>query len=104
VSPSDTEHGEVEVVLDAQGEEEPGGLVGAGQSRARPLPGRLSRHIPPEELDLARRGKKLAGDEIEQGCLPGPVRTQNGATLTRVYVEVHPPYSVHTPEAPADPP
>jgi len=47
----DAEHGEVQVVLDRQAEEEPRGLERAREPHPRPLARRLGRDVVAEQLD-----------------------------------------------------
>src|SRR6266508_133474 len=101
---ADTQHGEVEIVLDAQAEEETRGLIRPGEPHVRPLPGRLPRHVAAEELNRSRCRWELAGHEIEEGRLPRTVRPEDRTPLARKDVEVHAADGLYAPEAPADPP
>jgi hypothetical protein len=98
------EHGEVEVVLDAEAEEETGLLVGA----AHPQPG-ASRSgdvadVLAQELDRARRLGHVARDDVEQRRLPRAVGSEDGAPLTGRDVEVDVAHGIEAAEPPADPP
>ena len=79
------EHGEVEVVLDAEAEEQTGLLVGAPHPQPRAPGGGDGADVLAEELDRARRLRHVARDDVEQRRLPGAVgprmaRLSPGAT------------------------
>ena len=82
VTAAHAEHRQVEVVLDAQAEEEPRRLEGAGQAHAAPAsaPGRCG-HVLAEELHRARSRRELAGDEVEERRLARAVRAEDRAPL-----------------------
>src|SRR5205823_3909813 len=100
----DAQHREVEVVLDRQAEKQPRGLKGARQSGPRSPPRRLVRHLAAEELHGALGGRELAGDEVEERRLAGPVRAENGATFARPHLQVDLGHGAQAAETPADPP
>ena len=79
------EHGEVEVVLDRQAEEEPGLLVRAPHPEARPAGGRELADVLAQELDRPGGRRHVAGDDVEERRLPGPVgaRGWRGARRAR---------------------
>src|SRR6202521_3741567 len=104
VAPSDAEHREVEVVLDAESEEEPRRLKGSGQAGAGAMPRRVARHVPAEKLDPALGRRELAGDDVEQGRLPGPVGPEDGAPLAGLDRKSHIRDCTQAAEPPADPP
>ena len=76
--------------------------------RARPSFGRHARRqvgdVLPHQLDRARRGREVAGDDVEQRRLAGAVRPEDRAALAVRDVEVDVAHGLHTAEAPADPP
>src|SRR3954449_1146725 len=98
------EHGEVEVVLDAEAEEEAGLLVRA----AHPQPGASwGGDVPDvltEELDRARRLGYVARDDVEQRRLARPVGAEDGAPLAGRDVEIDVAHGIEAAEPPADPP
>src|ERR1700687_5586822 len=89
VAPSDAEHRQVEVVLDAKPQEEPRGLKGSGESGAGSMPRRVARHAPAEKLDPALGRRELAGDDVEKGRLPRSVGPEDGATLSGIHRKGH---------------
>src|SRR6185503_11714925 len=95
---------QVEVVLDRQAEEEPRGLVGAGEPHADPAPGGQIGHVGAEELNGARGRRELAGDDVEERRLPGPVWPEDGAPLAGPDLQVDAADGLQAAEAPADPP
>ena len=97
------EHGEVEVVLHAQAEEQTRLLV----RPPHPEPGAARRRdvadVPPLELDRPRCRRDVARDEVEQRRLPGAVGPEDGAALTARDVEIDVAHGVQSAEPPADP-
>ena len=100
----DSEHRQVEVVLDAEAKEEPRLLVGPREPQPRPPRRRERGHVLAEQLDGARGRPKVAGDDVEERGLPGPVRPQDRATLAGTNFQVDVLDGVKPAEAPADPP
>src|SRR5439155_5889526 len=100
----DAEDREVDVVLDAQAEEEPGLLIGAGQAELRSLAGRQGGDVLAKQLDGARGRREVARDDVEERRLPGPVRAENRATLAGEELEVDVADGMQAAEAPAEPP
>ena len=98
------EHGQVEVVLDAEAAEQPRGLERARQSHPRPGAGGGRGDVPPQQLHRARAGRELPRDQVEQRRLPGAVRPQDRAPLSRAHRQVDVGDGDHAAEAPADPP
>src|ERR1700694_55176 len=62
------------------------------------------RDVATEELDPALRGRELARDDIEQGCLPRTVGSEDGATLAWLNGERHIGHRPQAAEPPPDPP
>src|ERR1700730_13505353 len=62
------------------------------------------RDVATEELDSALRGRELARDDIEQGCLPRTVGSEDGATLASLNGELHVCHRPQAAEPPPDPP
>ncbi len=98
-----SEHGEVEVVLHRQPEEQPRLLVGPPHAEPRAAGGRDLRDVVPVELDRARGLRDVAGDEVEERGLPGAVRPQEAAALAGRDVEIDVAHGVQTAEPPPDP-
>src|SRR5712692_8696377 len=98
------EHREVEVVLDWKSQQELRGLEGPGKSRASAQARGLVCHVPAEQLDRALRRRELAGNHVEQGCLPGSIRTEDGPPFPRLDDQGHIGHGAQATEPPADPP
>ena len=99
------EHREVEVVLDAQAEEQAGLLVGAAHAE----PGAARRADTrstscPRNSIVPEVGRHVPRDHVEQRGLAGAVGAEDGAALAVRDVEVDVAHGVEAAEAPADPP
>ena len=89
MAPANPEHREIDVVLDAEAEEETRGLVGAREPCVRAFPCRLPSHVAAEELDRAGGRGKIARDEIEESRLAGPVGPQDRPSFAGEHVQIH---------------
>ena len=58
-------------------------LIGAAKAATDPLVARQIRHVLAEQTHAAGRGRKIAGDGVEQGGLSRTVRAQNRAPLAQ---------------------
>ena len=101
----DADDREVDVVLDAQPEEEPRLLVRAGEAELAPDGGPAAIVTSwPNISTVPEVGREVTGDDVEERRLPGAVRAEDRAALARRDVEVDIAYGVKPAEAPADPP
>src|SRR6185437_13815458 len=98
------ENREVEVVLDAQAEEEAALLVRAPHAQPGPSRGGDVADVLAQELDRPRRLGHVARDDVEQRRLPRAVGPEDGAPLAVRDVEVDVAHGIEAAEPPADPP
>src|SRR5205814_1716960 len=75
--------GEIDIVLYGEAREQGGNLVGPAQTPADSLIGREMGDVFAEEADRSRRGRKVAGDAVEQRRLAGAIRTKDRAPFAR---------------------
>ena len=95
---------EVDVVRHREAREQAGLLVRAGEPELGAHPRGQMRDVLPHHLDRARRRLEVAGDEVEEGRLAGPVRAEDRAALAVRDVEIDVAHGLDAAEAPADPP
>jgi len=88
VAPLDAEDREVDVVLDAEPEEEPGLLVRAGQTELGTSTRGLAGDVPAEELDPAGRRWEITRYDVEECRLPRAVRPEDRAAFAGYDIEI----------------
>ncbi len=98
------ERREIEVVLDREPEEQARLLVRATHPELRARARRERGDVGAEKLDRPRGRREVAGDDVEERCLAGAVRPEDGALLAVGDVEIDVAHGVEAAEPPADPP
>src|SRR5437879_8546537 len=83
------EHCELQVLTNGQLREYRRDLEGATDAGPRDHVRRLARDVASAEFHCARGGLQLTGDEVEEGRLNGPVRTDGGVTVAMLGLEAH---------------
>ncbi len=79
-------------------------LVRAREPELRARPGRQMCHVSPEELDSARRRRKVARYHVEQRRLAGTVQPEYRPPLAVRDLQIDVADGMETAETPADPP
>src|SRR5438552_10002888 len=80
-------HGEADVLLGSKVKEQAVFLERARQSKSEHPLGRKTRHLTLRERDAARRGRQLAGNNVEERGLARSIWTDNGSSFARVHRE-----------------
>src|SRR5206468_2675810 len=93
---------EEDVLRGSEGLEQLVALIHAGDAAARQLVRRTSRDVLAGEGHRARRRVELAGEDVEERRLPGPVWADDRAALARSHAERHAVERLHPSELAAE--
>ena len=103
LSPLGTNHGKVDVLGARKPRKEPGRLVGPRETKLDSFPRRGQGDILPKDLHLSSGWVDLTGQQVEEGRLPGPVRSQDGTPFAAGHVQIDAGDCLDASEATAEP-